>query len=496
MFAVRVTCSGPVDLETLAALDALVARRPDALDLAFARACLLEDLGRLAAAARAYADILARDPAHRGALINAATAAYVDGRTTAAHGLYRRAVDAAPDDPVALVDLANVLADLGRTAESRAAYERALARDPAHAVAQIALADLLTEAGDPAAAAARARAFAEPIVHVTPATATAPLRVLVPFAANGGNLVTTLFFDRARVETIELVAESFDGVLPAHDLIVNAVADADRSGAALAAAERIARASGRPCLNPPSRVASTGRTATGERLAAIPGVVVPHALRLARHACTAAALEAAGFAFPVLLRAPGYHAGRHFVRVASAAGIDDALAALPGDDVLAIAFVDTRAPGERYRKYRMLAIDGALYPLHLASARVWKVHYFSSDNAVRAASRTAEAAYLADPRAHLGERAYAALEAIARAMALDYGGIDFALDARGDVVVFEANASFAIYYPGDDATAAYRRPAAEAAVAAVRAMIARRASGGGAVWENGPLDDGEHLAPT
>jgi hypothetical protein len=126
----------------------------------------------------------------------------------------------------------------------------------------------------------------------------------------------------------------------------------------------------------------------------------------------------------------------------------------------------------------MLAIDGALLPLHLAVARTWKVHYFRGDNAVRAASRDVEAAYLADPRDHLGADAYRALEAIRDALGLDYGGIDFALDAAGNVVVFEANASFAIYFPDDDATAAYRRPIAAAAVDAVRAMIRSRALGG------------------
>jgi glutathione synthase/RimK-type ligase-like ATP-grasp enzyme len=240
----------------------------------------------------------------------------------------------------------------------------------------------------------------------------------------------------------------------------------------------------------------TGRAAMVARLRPLPGVVVPHTVRFARAACTAEALLAAGFTFPLLLRAPGYHAGRFFVRVATPADLAAQCETLPGDDILAIAFVDTRDAGARYRKYRMLAIDGALLPLHLAVARTWKVHYFRGDNAVRAASRDVEAAYLADPRDHLGADAYRALEAIRDALGLDYGGIDFALDAAGNVVVFEANASFAIYFPDDDATAAYRRPIAAAAVDAVRAMIRSRALGGRLeMREHGSLDHGENLAP-
>jgi glutathione synthase/RimK-type ligase-like ATP-grasp enzyme len=477
----------------------LVERHPAALDLRFARGCLLEDLGRPAAASRDYAAILAADPQHRGALINAATMAYVDGRTTEALGLYRRAAAAYPDDPVALVDLGNVLADRGAWDESRAAYERALAREPGHAIAHYVLARLLDERGDPAAQTHRARAFATPIVHVTPAASATPLRVLVPIAADGGNLVATLFFDGRTVETTTIVAESYraGAPLPLHDAVFNAVADADRSGDALTHVAALVAASGRPCINPPDAVRRTGRVAMAERLRAIPGVVVPRIASFARAACTAEALAAAGFDFPLLVRAPGFHAGRYFVRVASADELPAQRDALPGEELLAIAFVDTRRADGRYRKYRMLAIDGALMPLHLAVARGWKVHYFRSDNAVRPASRDAEAAFLADPRAHLGDAAFAALERVRDALGLDYGGIDFTIDASGNVVVFEANASFAIYLPDDDATAVYRRPFADAAVTAVRAMIEARALRGREMMrEDGPLDDGKHVAPT
>jgi hypothetical protein len=72
----------------------------------------------------------------------------------------------------------------------------------------------------------------------------------------------------------------------------------------------------------------------------------------------------------------------------------------------------------------------------------------------------------------LGARVTDALEAIARAVDLDYGGVDFGIDAAGNVVVFEANATMAVYPPPAGDLHAYRRPAFEAVVAAVRAMIA------------------------
>ena len=460
---------------------------------------MLEDLGRLALARRDYAAIVAHDPTHRGALINGATMDFVDGRPTAALALYRRAAAAYADDVVSLADLGNVLAEIGAFEESRAAYEAALRCEPDHAVAHYGLARLLEERGDAAAVEHRARAFATPIVAVTRSSSATPLHLLVATAADGGNLVTTLFFDERAVETTTLVMESYRPTwpLPPHDLIVNAVADADRSGAALHAVDALLAASGRPCINPPATVRATDRRAMMHRLRTVPGVLPPRTERFTRAACTVENLAAAKFRYPLLLRAPGFHAGRHLVRVAAAAELVAQCATLPGEELLAIAFIDTRDAAGRYRKYRMLMIDGALVPLHLAVARNWMVHYFASDNAVRGESRDLEKAYLANPRAHLGEGAYAALEAVRDAVGLDYGGIDFSLDASGRVVVFEANASFAIYYPGDDATAAYRRPFTDATIAAVRAMIRTRALRGRAMMrEDGALDHGEHLFPT
>lgn len=77
----------------------------------------------------------------------------------------------------------------------------------------------------------------------------------------------------------------------------------------------------------------------------------------------------------------------------------------------------------------------------------------------------------------LGESATGALERIATLLELDYGGIDFALDAAGRVIVFEANATIAIVPPGAGEDAAYPREPIRNAIEAVRALIVSRAAG-------------------
>lgn len=107
----------------------------------------------------------------------------------------------------------------------------------------------------------------------------------------------------------------------------------------------------------------------------------------------------------------------------------------------------------------MLTIDGRLHPAHLAVSRDWKVHYFSAQHGGPADDE--ERAFLADPSSVIGRDALDALENAAAILALDYAGFDFALDAAGRVVLFEANATMRIGTNAD-------------AIAAVQAMIAAR----------------------
>ena len=147
---------------------------------------------------------------------------------------------------------------------------------------------------------------------------------------------------------------------------------------------------------------------------------------------------------------------------------------MPGDEVFAIEYLDARGQDGMARKYRVMFLGGELYPLHLAIAADWKVHYFSAEMASNAAYRDEERRFLNDMPAVLGSRATAALTAIGRALDLDYAGVDFALAPDGSLLVFEANATMVINPPGPEPMWDYRRPAIDHALAAARQLLARR----------------------
>ena len=369
-------------------------------------------------------------------------------------------------------------------------FDRALALAPHNTDARIGRAIVLEEMGDVAAAAAAWRDDRlRGAVRIVPFTgAGQPIRLLTIASALHA-IRYELFADAALMQNTVLYTQGYDPdqPLPEHDIVLVAVADVESDAAALAVAARIVRRTSAPVLNDPERVVRTSRTEQSARLAGIADVVVAQVTSVSRTELLRGG--AAGFArrghagYPLLLRSPGFHNGRYFELVHDEAQLESVARSMPSDDLLLIGYVDTRSADGLVRKFRVMTIGGALYPVHLAISPNWKVHYASSAMAGDAGLRAEEASFLRDMDGVLGGRAVAALGAIATAMGLDYGGIDFGLGADGRVVVFEANGAMAIFVPDADPRWDYRRPAMTAALRAVTQMIvtrgaAHRATGG------------------
>ena len=150
-----------------------------------------------------------------------------------------------------------------------------------------------------------------------------------------------------------------------------------------------------------------------------------------------------------------------------------------GPEAWAIEPLDARGADGKFRKYRVMSVAGRLYPLHVAVSGHWKVHYFTAEMADMPAHRREDEAFLAEMAVVVGPRGMAALERIVAALGLDYGGIDFGLAPTGEVLFFEANAAMVVSPPTDDpGTWAYRCPAVDRIIAAVRAMLIERARPG------------------
>ena len=470
-------------------LDGLLARSGDAgesIAIEIERAALLGALDRAQDAQLAFIGILRRHPANFSALNEFGTHLASTGAIDAACRVYAEAILHHPDNPMARVNLANLLLRANRHEEARMHYEAALKADPDHAQAHQGLGAVLADNGDRDGAREHFRkGFRAHAISALPYRGNGPpVPLLQLVSSGGGNIPTAPFLDDRVFSTSVAVTDYLDPALPLppHRLIFNAIGDADLCEPALEAAIQLIARSRAPIINDPRAVMRSGRISNASRLAALPGVVTPRTLPVGRDFLIgnggAAWLTQQQFTFPLLLRSPGYHTGRNFILVEREAELAAAAATLPGKELLAIEYLDARGRDGSARKYRVMLIDGKIYPLHLAISQNWKVHYFTSDMADKPDHRQEERVFLDDMRSVIGDKAMAALGAIRDALGLDYAGVDFGLNGSGDLLLFEANATMVIASPDADPRWAYRRGPITSAIDAVVAMIRRRAAGG------------------
>jgi Tetratricopeptide repeat len=464
-------------------LDERLKAAPEDIELRFDRAAMLDEIGRTEEAKHTYLEVLYRMPTHFGALNNLGTLLNATGYSTAARTAYAEAVKHHPDNPTGHVNLANALAKSGDSEGAMRHFEAALRLDPEHPEAHQGLSYLLTDLGsEEAARIHRVKGFRRHPVLVLPYRGNDfPVALLVLASAVGGMVPIRPHLDDRVFFASVLFVEFFDPAtpLPPHQLVFNAIGDADICKPSLEAATKILERTNSPVINPPASVLATGRAANAERFRKLPDVRVPRIVLLPRQTPTASLLAEQEFTFPLLLRSPGFHGGKYFVRVEAADDLVVALSAIPGAELMAIEYLDARGPDGKIRKYRVMMIDGKLYPLHAAISQHWKVHYFSADMAENPEHRAQDEAFLTDMEQVLGPRAMQALHLIQEALGLDYAGIDFSLSAAGEVLLFEANATMVVLPPEPDARWDYRREPVQRILDAIRRMLIDRATPGG-----------------
>jgi tetratricopeptide (TPR) repeat protein len=467
--------------EALRKTNALLAEAPLDVKARFHRCCLLTELGRTDEAKSAYLELLLQEPDHFGALNNLGNLVYGQGFRSAAITLYSRAVQLHPTNPKGHVNLANVLAQNNQIEKAEEHYRAALRLDPHHIEANRGLAFLLTRLRDEEQAAIHRKKGYElrPTITFPYRGEGRPINVLLLASASGGTIPMRHHLDENTFQTTALFVEFYDRStpLPPCDLVFNTIGDADLCGPALQAAAAIAAGGAMPVINHPEKVLLTGRRENSRRLGQIEGVITPKMSLISKEMLqkeeAAKTLQRMGLKFPFLLRPPGFHTGRHFVRVENVRSLAAEIAGMPGEELLAIEYLDSRKPDGKIRKCRVMMIDGVLYPLHLAVARDWKIHYFTAEMADHPEHRAQDAAFLQDMPGVLGPKAMNALHEICRTMCLEYCGIDFSLNDEKDILLFEANATMVVNPPEPDRRWDYRRPAVARILDAIQRLLTK-----------------------
>ena len=463
-------------------LDRLIAVDDPTGDLRFERAVTLTGLGRDLDARTAYLDLLAVRPTDFATLNNLGMLLESMGYRSAAQSVFFEAIKHHPGNAMARINLGDSLRRSRAIAEAREQYEAALRLAPGHPDAHRGMAYLLTGLGEEEAARPhREKAFRDrPTLFYPYRGDGSPIDLLLLASALGGAVpIRQHIDDRIFATTVLFVEFHHPGApLPPHQVIFNAIGDADLSAAALEAAERLLARTTAPVINRPDAVRVTGRVDNARRLAGIPGLIAPKMTLLRRdsQAEAPALLAGHGIFYPCLLRSPGFHTGENFVRVERPEDLAAAIGSLPGEELIAIEYLDASGIDGKIRKYRVMMIDGRIHPVHAAVSHDWKVHYFTADMAGNEAHRAEDERFLTDMEGVLGPGRLAVLERITAALGLDYAGIDFGLDRTGNLLLFEANATVVINPPDSDPRWDFRRAPVQRVLDAIRTLLLDRAA--------------------
>jgi len=481
------------------------------LDVMFNHANYLMSQGNIDSAREQFTQILKLDPTHLGTLINFAVLLVDTGYNSAAKSAYIQAITHHPKNLLAQINLANLYFQERQFEKAKEHYQRVLElveslsvqeRGEAHTVELIArahqgLALTYFEAGDVELAKLHhSVGFSlEPLRNYAHADQKHDKSLLVLVGGRGGDIPWPTIVDHSVFFVQTLAVEFWRsaleklGTLGKYDLILNAIGDADSSDSSLLAAkeflniysaQRGTLSEQTPVINLPDAVLLTGRKSNADRLKWIPFVRTPCSLilnRLAFQNVTSIENCLAGHVdFPLLVRSLGFQTGKHFELAQSSAELVDLAQHLPGEELLVMEFLNAMDPDGYFRKYRVMFIDGKIYPLHLALSKSWKVHYFSAAMKDSPENRAKEKFFLEHMNEALGARAIKALSSVQKELALEYAGIDFGLSEDGEVLIFEANPTMIMALPPNDPIWDYRRTPIQVAKQAAKQMLIRSAT--------------------
>ncbi len=341
----------------------------------------------------------------------------------------------------------------GRYVDALEAYRVAADLDPSAALAHWACAEIAHVLDDVATSREyRERALALQRVYPDPLPVgnRTPILLLLRDAPYSVNAPLELLLDRSRLAVHKYYVEG--DALPALPHFALALCAFGAAEAAREATRRAAAFLDRTdsSLNDPARLEGTARESLERTLGGIAGVVCAGA-------AIASAVQAHSIELPALVRPIDTHAGDGFAYVPEAQELQRHLLRFPAERYYISPFLDYRSPDGFYRKFRAIFVDGVAYPYHLAIAAQWMVHYQSSPMRESHAFRDEERRFLEAP-----ERVVPSwdriMPEIARAVGLDYFGIDATVLADGRLAVFEADAAMLVHDEDALDVFAYKRP--------------------------------------
>jgi len=302
------------------------------------------------------------------------------------------------------------------------------------------------------AEACRSRAYRMQRVFIDPIQHPARQLLILCVGRTMGNIPYEVLLSAEKSQRIKYIIDYADDIedtlLPAYDLVFNAIGEPDVAAPLAARLSRFLQVCQRPILNHPAQVARTARHLLPQLMAGLDNVQVAGCVRIENQNLTLDQLHQilleAHVQFPVLLRPLESHGGRGLEQVSDLASLHAQLQTVQSGCYVC-SFVSLKDLDGYYRKYRIIYVDRQPFAYHLAISSQWMVHYYTAEMLEHPWKIAQEQLFLQDPCSVLGERAMTAIHEIGQRLDLDYAGIDFTVTPDGQVFIFEANATMLVH---------------------------------------------------
>jgi glutathione synthase/RimK-type ligase-like ATP-grasp enzyme len=271
--------------------------------------------------------------------------------------------------------------------------------------------------------------------------------------------------------------------LPEHDVVFIAIGESTDNQILLRQLAELSCATSKPVINAPERVAVIVRNRASELLDSIPSVLMPATVQVERKMLLNVAQGSHRLdailpkgRFPIIVRPLDSQGGKDLDRID---GVDDLaayLARVAGDAFFVSNFIDYRSADGKFRKLRVVLVDGRPFAVHMGISSHWMIHYVNAGMDESAEKRREEEQFFATFDAEFATRHQRSLAAICERVGLDYFSIDCAEMPDGSLLIFEVDNAGIVHDFDDPKMFPYKPPAMRKIFAAFREMLAARAS--------------------
>lgn len=268
---------------------------------------------------------------------------------------------------------------------------------------------------------------------------------------------------------------------PHHVAFCAAPADSEEADVFFEDVRELSKHSNTKVLNLPEHLVKPERDTLPELLGRVTGLRVPKTTRISRQSLEKIVqdeTEEERFggigSYPYVVRPVGSHAGLGLAKVNSREEFVAYLGQRDEHNFFVCEFINYASENDgRFRKYRIVLVDGKALPCHMAISDQWDVWYMNSNMRESADKRREEASFMDQFVSAFGRRHQQTFDALAAGLGLDYFGLDCAEDTDGNLVVFEVDNALIVHDMDCEETFPYKKKHMHRIFSAFQGMLQR-----------------------